>query len=28
MTVSSIERKPVLWDIKANTKAVTALFKN
>ena len=28
MTVSSIERKPVLWDIKANTKPVTVLSKN
>ena len=28
ITVSSIERKPALWDIKANTKAVKALFKN
>ena len=28
MTVSSIKRKPALWDIKANTKAVKALFKN
>jgi hypothetical protein len=26
MTVSSIKRKPALWDIKVNTKTVITLF--